>query len=146
MTSVHLVIVSINGEDFGVDITQVKEIIKPIEIFKVPTAPDYFEGLVNLRGKVYSIFNLRKKLGLPSRQFDDDTRFVIVNKNSEPLGFIVDQVKEIAAGEKEGPEGLSPKSPAQIKEYVTGAAKIGNRQIFILNINKVLSVTTADSP
>jgi purine-binding chemotaxis protein CheW len=141
MASTQLVIVSINGEDFGIGITQVKEIIKPIEIFKVPTAPDYFEGLINLRGKVHSIFNLRKKIDLTSRQFDDGTRFIIANKTPEPMGFIVDEVKGIAMGEEASLENALSGLSGPIKKYVSGIAKTDGRQIFLLDICEVLSVT-----
>jgi purine-binding chemotaxis protein CheW len=145
MADVHMVIVSISDEDFGVDISQVKEIIKPIETFKVPTAPDYFEGLINLRGKVHSIFNLRKKIDLPYRQFDDDTRFIIADKTSEPVGFIVDKVKGIATGKEESLENMPLTFLDPIKKYVSGTAKTNDRQIFLLDINEVLS-TTATAP
>ncbi len=66
----QLVIFNVNNESFGVEITQVKEIIRPMDIYKIPNTPDYIEGLINLRGKVHTVFNLRKKFNLPDKSFE----------------------------------------------------------------------------
>ena len=142
MASQQLVIFNINGESFGIEITQVKEIIKPMEIFKVPNTPDYIEGLINLRGKVHTVFNLRKKFGLPSLEFDDNTKIIIVNVNSMMVGFIVDEVNEIVRVEDEDME-TTPKALATNvhSRYITGVAKIGDRIILNLDLSNALSLS-----
>ncbi len=135
----QLVIFSVNNEDFGVEITQVKEIIKPMEIFQVPNAPEFIEGLINLRDKVYTIFSLRKKFHLLQHEFDDKTKIVISNINSLLLGFIVDGVKEIIKIDSSRIEA-TPKAVTIVSDkYLSGIAKIDNRIILILDLNKVIS-------
>ncbi len=140
MAGQQLVIFNINGENFGVEITQVKEIIKPMEIFKVPNTPDYIEGLINLRGKVHTVFNMRKKFGLPTIDFDDNTKIIIVSVNSMLIGFIVDEVNEIVRVEEEQMENAPQAISSVSLKYITGVAKIGERIILILDLSSALSL------
>ncbi|MCX7842182.1 MAG: chemotaxis protein CheW [Clostridia bacterium] len=142
MAGEQLVVFNINSESFGISITQVKEIIKPMEIFKVPNTPDYIEGLINLRGKVHTVFNLRKKFGLPNVAFDDNTKIIIVNVNSMTIGFIVDEVNEIIRVEDENIEN-TPKAlmTGVNSRYLKGVAKTGERIILILDLANALSIT-----
>lgn len=135
----QLVIFNLNGEDFGVEITQVKEIIKPLEIFKVPDTPEFIEGLINLRGKVHTVFNLRKRFGLPVREFDENTKIIIVGVNSMLVGFIVDEVNEIVRIEEESIEATPEIITTLNKRYLSGVAKIGERIVLILDLANVLS-------
>lgn len=135
----QLVIFNLNGEDFGVEITQVKEIIKPLEIFKVPDTPEFIEGLINLRGKVHTVFNLRKRFALPVREFDDNTKIIIVGVNSMLVGFIVDEVNEIVRIEEESIEATPEIITTLNKRYLSGVAKIGERIVLILDLANVLS-------
>jgi len=140
MASRQLVIFNINEESFGVEITQVKEIIKPMDIFKVPNTPEFIEGLINLRGKVHTVFNLRKRFSLPTREFDDSTKIIIVNVNSMSIGFIVDEVNEIIRVEDEDIE-MTPQTITSLnRKYMSGVAKLGDRIVLILDLARVLSV------
>ncbi|MCR4435484.1 MAG: chemotaxis protein CheW [Clostridiales bacterium] len=139
MADRQLVIFNLNGEDFGVEITQVKEIIKPMEIFKVPDTPEFIEGLINLRGKVHTIFNLRRRLGLPVKEFDDGTKIIIVSVNSMLVGFIVDEVNEIVRVGEEHIEGTPEAITSLNKRYLSGVAKIGERIVLLLDLSNVLS-------
>ncbi len=135
----QLVIFRVEDEEFGVEITQVKEIIKPMEIFKVPNSPQFIEGLINLRGKVHTVFNLRKKFNLPQKEFDDNTKIIIVNVNDLMVGFIVDEVNEIVRINDENIENTPPSVTGLDKKYLNGVAKIDNRLILLLDLSKVLS-------
>lgn len=140
MASRQLVIFNINEESFGVEITQVKEIIKPMDIFKVPNTPEFIEGLINLRGKVHTVFNLRKRFSLPTREFDDSTKIIIVNVNSMSIGFIVDEVNEIIRVEDEDIERTPQTITILNRKYISGVAKLGERIVLILDLACVLSV------
>lgn len=140
MANKQLVVFSIHGEDFGVEITQVNEIIRPVEIFKVPNTPEFIEGLINLRGKVHTVINLRKRFKLPSHGFDDSTKIIMASVNSAIAGFIVDEVKEIVRVEEEDIEN-TPSALAGLKrKYVNGIAKTGDRIILMLDLNVALSM------
>jgi len=140
MASHQLVIFGVNEESFGVEITQVKEIIRPMEIYKIPNTPDFIEGLINLRGKVHTIFNLRKKFNLPNRDFDDNTKIIIVGIDSLVVGFIVDEVSEIVRIEDEDIESTPRAIVSESREFLSGVAKMGDKIILLLDLNKALSI------
>jgi len=140
MASKQLVVFTLNGEDFGIEITQVNEIIRPIETFKVPNTPEYIEGLINLRGKVHTVVNLRKRFNLPSLESDENQRIIIANVNSSIVGFIVDEVKEIIKIEEENIEN-APSALAGLKrKYINGVAKAGEHIILLIDLSAVLSI------
>lgn len=140
MATKQFVIFNINNENFGVEIIQVKEIIKPMEIFKIPDTPEFIEGLINLRGKVHTVFNLRRKFHLPSLEFDDKTKIIIVNVNELMVGFIVDEVNEIIRVEDEDIENAPPSITTLNKKYINGIAKVGDKVIILLDLSQVLTV------
>ena len=89
---IQLVSFSIGEEEFGVDITRVQEIIKRTDVTTVPNAPHFVEGVMNLRGRVIPVINLRARLGMERKEFDADTRIVVVELSEGTIGFIVDAV------------------------------------------------------
>lgn len=141
MASRQLVIFKVNNEDFGVEISQVSSIEKPLEIFQIPNSPDYIEGLINLRGKVHTIFNLRKKFNFPSKEWDDNTKIVVTNINNINLGFIVDEVNEIMKIEDDSIE----KTPGVIdcvdREYLKGIVKLEDKLVLLLDLSRVLTAS-----
>jgi purine-binding chemotaxis protein CheW len=140
MASKQLVIFKVNGEDFGIDINQVNIIEKPPEIFKVPNTPEYIEGLINLRGKVHTVFNLRKRFNLPAQEFDDNTKIIIVNANSTMVGLIVDEVDEIVIFDESNIENTPQIIANQKRRFLSGIAKKGDKIVLILDIENILSL------
>ncbi|MCX7745624.1 MAG: chemotaxis protein CheW [Clostridia bacterium] len=141
MSNRQIVVFKINEEDFGIEITQVKEIIRPLEIYKVPNMPDFIEGLINLREKVYTVFNLRRKFNLPSKEFDDNTKIIIVNADTSTVGFIVDEVNEIIWIDEESIESPPETIRAANKKYLSSVAKTGSKAILLLDLNLLVSMT-----
>lgn len=144
MASRQILIFKLNDEEFGVDIAQIDSIIPPKEIVKVPNTPEFIEGLLSLRGKVYTIFNLRKKFHLPDVENNEGTKIVIVNVNSTMVGFITDEVKEIIKIEDEAINENSDTIANLSKKFLAGAAKIGDRIILILDLSQALSLVSDD--
>lgn len=140
MASRQLVIFSVNNESLGVEITNVKEIIKPMEIFKIPNSPEFIEGLINLRGKVHTVYNLRRRFNLPSTELDDSTKIIIVNVNSIGVGFIVDEVNEIIRVEDEDMENTPQAISNLNSKYISGVAKVGDKIILMLDLPELLSI------
>ncbi|MCX7921423.1 MAG: chemotaxis protein CheW [Clostridia bacterium] len=140
MASRQLVIFKVNDEDFGIDINQVNSIEKPMEIFKVPNTPDYVEGLINLRGKVYTVFNLRKKFNLPTMEFDDSTKIIIVKEKSVMVGFIVDEVNEIITFDDSNIESTPEVIAGFDRKYLGGVAKRDDKIVLILDLVNILSL------
>jgi CheW protein len=88
----QLVTFSTGDEEFGVDILKVQEIILPMAITKVPKAPEFVEGVINLRGKVIPVIDLRRRFGLKSKAQDKYTRIIVIEINQMIVGFVVDSI------------------------------------------------------
>lgn len=128
----------LGGEDYAIAITSIQEIIVMKPITRIPQVPGYIEGLINLRGSVIPVVNLRTLFGLPHRELDDETRTIIVNVNDRTLGYIVDevtQVMRIAADQiQEAPLSIAAVS----KQHIAGLAQIEERLLVILEIERLL--------
>lgn len=134
--SSQYVVFKLNEERFAVEISQVLEIVKSQVVFKVPSAPEFIDGLINLRGKVYTLFNLRKKLNLPQYN-SEDTKILIVNVNSMFIGMTVDAVNEIIQLEDSAIEPAPQTLANHNKKYVSGVAKVGDKLILLLDLESL---------
>lgn len=135
----QLVVFNVNEEEFGIDIEHVNIIERKLEIFKIPNTPEYIEGLVNLRGKVHTVVNLRKRFNMPAKPFDDSTKIIMVGTASAIVGFIVDEVKEIVKLDDKDIENTPTGLEDLHRKYINGVAKAGERIILLLNVDTVLA-------
>ena len=119
----QLVTFSIGDEEFGVDILKVQEIIRTMEITKVPRAEDFVEGVINLRGKVIPIIDLRRRFGLVSKSHDKDTRIIVIEISNMIVGFVVDSVSEVL------------RIPASTVEPPPRLSRARDRSIFTVSAN-----------
>ncbi|MBI5327233.1 MAG: chemotaxis protein CheW [Deltaproteobacteria bacterium] len=135
----QLVTFKIGKEEFSVDILMVQEIIRMIDITHVPKAPEFVEGVINLRGKVIPVIDLRKRFGLERVEKDKDSRIIVIETGGKSVGMLVDSVSEVmrlAAETIEPP----PEIAASVDSgYITGVGKLKDRLIILLNIDKILS-------
>lgn len=134
----QLVSFNIGSEEFGVDILKVQEIIRMVEITRVPQAPHYVEGVINLRGKVIPIVDLRKRFSLQMKEYDKNTRIVVVDIDGSIMGMIVDAVSEVLrlpASTIEPPPDIVTGVNA---EYIKGVAKLENRLLIFLDLSRVV--------
>ncbi|MDR1685160.1 MAG: chemotaxis protein CheW [Desulfovibrio sp.] len=141
----QLVTFSIGEEEFGVDILKVQEIIRTMEITKVPRAEAFVEGVINLRGKVIPIIDLRRRFGLDSKVHDKHTRIIVIEINNMIVGFVVDSVSEvlrIPAGTVEPPP---PVVAGVDSEYISGVGKLQDRLLILLDLDKLLSSEVIES-
>lgn len=139
MATHQLVIFSVMDEEFGIDVGQVNIIERPLEIFKIPNTPSYIEGLVNLRGKVYTVLNMRKRFNMPVKETDDNTKIVMVNTGASIVGLIVDSVREIIRVDDQDMEN-APKIIGDLKRrFINGVAKVNERIILLLDMESILS-------
>ena len=138
----RLVTFKIDMEEYGVKITNVQEINRMTEITKMPRAPYYIDGIVNLRGNIIPALNLRKLFQLSETQTTDATRIIIVDFDGKRTGIVVDSVSEVLRFEKTLIE-LQPDilRSGIDRDYIEGVGKLddGKRMILILDISKVLS-------
>lgn len=136
----HLVTFDLLGEEFGVPILDVREIIQMLNITPVPNAPNFVEGVINLRGQIIPIVDLRKRFNLEAKELTDDNRIVVVEVNNNSLGLIVDGDSEVLRI----PADLVKPAPALIaggigSEYIKGIAYYKERMIILIDLYKVFS-------
>ncbi|MEE9442639.1 MAG: chemotaxis protein CheW [candidate division Zixibacteria bacterium] len=139
----QLVSFKIGSEEYGIDILKVQEINRMPDITKVPQAPHYVDGVINLRGKVIPIINTRRKFNLEEKEEDKDTRIVVVDINGEVIGLVVDSVNEvlrIPGSIVEPPPNVTIDSGAN---YITGVARLDDRLLILLDLGKLVGDTTA---
>ena len=122
----------------GMDILKVQEINKLIEMTRVPQAPEYVLGILNLRGEIVTIVDLGKKLSLKSTEMSDRTRNIIVNSNGEHIGLMVERISDVIQAEWEKVEAPPANIGGVQGRYFTGVFKTEDRLIGILDVEKVL--------
>ncbi|PKM82301.1 MAG: chemotaxis protein CheW [Firmicutes bacterium HGW-Firmicutes-14] len=134
------VVFTLGEESFGVDINKVREIIVYRETTNIPGTTDLVEGIINLRGKVIPIYSLRKKFGFPEPEGTRNTRIVVIEVCGSTVGVIVDGVSEVLVISGDVMEKPSSMICQGVDSgYIDGIAKIDNRLIIILDLEKVIS-------
>ncbi len=136
----QLVSFELGEEEFGVDILSVQEIIRMLEITPVPHSPHFVEGVINLRGKVLPVVNLRKRLSMQPKEYDKHTRIIVVDQGGKNVGFIVDSVSEVLRI-----SSVTTEPPPQMMsrvntEFITAVGKLDDRLVILLDLGRVLSV------
>lgn len=134
----QLVSFEVGGEEFGLDIVRVQEIIRMQPITRVPNSPSFVEGVINLRGKVIPILSLRKRFGLEERPADRETRIVIVDVASAVLGLVVDRVCEVLRITPDAVEP-TPRLTKLERAYVAGVGRAAERLVILLDIERLIS-------
>ncbi len=135
----QLVTFHIGEAEFAVDILNIQGINRMIEITKIPNSLEYVVGIINLRGKIIPIIDLRMRLGMPPRDYDKETRFIVVEVDKKVIGFIVDSVNEVLRINK----SIIEPPPAMVlnvdSDFITAVGKLEDRLLILLDIEKVLS-------
>lgn len=135
----QLVGFKIGQEEFGINILAVHEIIKIIDITTVPNASDYIAGVINLRGRIIPIVHLRKRLHMPVIETDKNTRIIVVEISEKTIGFVVDEVQEVLRISTD----ITEKPPELVagldSEYITAVAKLEDRLLILLDLEKTLA-------
>jgi purine-binding chemotaxis protein CheW len=136
----QLVSFIIGSEEFGVDILCVQEINRMLQITKVPNAPEYVSGIINLRSRVIPVINLRHRLGLPPKDTDNNTRIIVVEVSGKTVGFIVDSVKEVIRI----PQNITEAPPELVaginSEFIKAVGKLSDRLLILIDLEKILSM------
>jgi len=137
--TLQLVSFRLAKEEYGIEITRVREIILFGEITRIPQTPDYIKGLINLRSTVIPIVDLRLRFGLPEGERTDDTRIMVVNVGDKTIGIIVDAVSEVLRVAKDQIAPPPPTVASLGSEYLTGLVRLQDRLLILLDIDKLLS-------
>lgn len=137
----QLVTFHLGSEEYAIDILKVQEITRMVEITSVPNAPEHIEGVINLRGKVIPVINLRKRFGLGPRNADGNSRIIVVDIGTT-VSLIVDSVSEVL---RLSPDNVEPAPPITTRnggEYIKGIGKLPNRMLILLDIEQCLRDVT----
>lgn len=125
-------------EEYGVDIMTVQEIILLGCITQVPEVPDHVLGVINLRGNVIPILNLRRRFGMPDQEPEDQTRIVVMNLNGRTVGVVVDAVSEVLRLSLDDVSPTPQSLSSAGKDYITGLAQSGERLLILLDMARLL--------
>jgi len=136
---------NLHGEEYAVEITKVKEIILLEGVTRVPQMPDFIEGIINLRGNVIPVIDLRKRFGLPCPEPDDHTRIVVTRMGDRIVGLIVDSVSQVMKIPQSNIQDPPDTIAGLAGEYLTGVGKIDERLIILLDIEKIMSADEMQS-
>ncbi len=138
MDTMQLVIFRLNGQEYGIDIFKVNEIVPYSKPTKIPNSPAYIEGVLNLRGHVIPVISLKKKFNLDNAETDDRTRIIVANMGSNVAGFVVDEASEVLTVDKDSIEPVSEIVSSISKKYISGVGKLDNGRMYILlNFNEL---------
>ena len=135
----QLVVFDLSTEAYGVDIGAVREIIRLQDITRVPRTPEFVEGVINLRGKVIPVVDLRKRFGLPAEVESKENRIVVVDIGAQDIGVVVDAVTEVLRISTEAVEPPASVITTADSEYLLGIAKLDSRLIILLDLEQVLT-------
>jgi purine-binding chemotaxis protein CheW len=138
-TNEHQIVSFSLGEEYGVPIEQVQEIIRIGNITIVPNSPAYMEGVINLRGKVVPVLNLRRKLGLPQTPITKKSRILVIEIKGKLIGALVDSVSHVlkitSESVEEPPEDILDRDT----DYITGICKLPRTLVILLDLEKLLA-------
>lgn len=137
---IQLVSFELEGEEYGIDVLAVREIIRMPAITKMPNTPDYVDGIINLRGTVVPIISLRRRFELYEREGDRNSRIVVMELGGGLTGFVVDAVAEVirmSSAEIQPSPAIVQGNAAQ--ECITGVINHAERLLIVLDLNRLFS-------
>jgi len=134
----HLVTFNLLKEEFGVEISNVQEIIRATDITPVPGAPSHVRGVINLRGKIIPVVDLRRRFSLPDGEISEQQRIVVVELGPKRIGMLVDSVSQVIKVPVSAVEEIPDDAVSVDENYIKGVGKMENRLIIILDLNRSL--------
>lgn len=139
MAERQLVVFKLDKEEYGVEIMQVQEISPYQKPTKVPNSPSFVDGIINLRGEVIPVVNLKKRFNTPETEITELTRLIVVNSGSRRTGFVVDDASEVITVPDEDIEEAPPMITGAERRYIKGVGKIGSRILIVLDLHKIFT-------
>ena len=130
----------LKGEEYGLEILKVRDIIGLMDITHVPQTPEYVKGVINLRGQVIPVIDLRLKFSLQGNEYDKKTCIIVVSVNDVLMGIVVDTVSEVMDIDSENIETTPSFGTALETDYILGMGKVEEKVKILLDIDKVLTL------
>lgn len=130
----------LDNEKYGVNVMEVREVLKNTEIAPVPGAPDFVLGIINLRGNVVTVMDTRKRFGLPPAESTDATRIVIIEREEQTVGMMVDGVAEVVDLPQSQIETAPNVGNDHSAKYIQGVSKQGDELLILIDLDKLLTL------
>ena len=127
------------GEQYGINVMQVQEVLRVSEIAPVPGAPYYVLGIINLRGNVVTVIDTRKRFALPEHEIDDLSRIIIIEVEGQVVGLLVDAVAEVAYMRTSQIESAPDVGNDESSKYIQGVVTREEGLLILVDVNKLLS-------
>ncbi len=143
-----MVTFQVGTEEYGLDINSIIEVIRPLKITPLPRMPEFVEGVINLRGAIIPIIDLRKRFGLPVGTESRKTTRMLITRGAiygasgagkESIGLIVDGVQEVLHVPKKNIDAAPHAATGENTRFITGMGKVGERLIILIDITRILS-------
>ena len=134
-----VIVFQLGDKEYALPVEQVQGIEKMMHITRVPRTANYVKGVINLRGVVTPIIDLRDRFGVTTTVSSENTRIIIISEEDMEVGFIVDAANDVMDIQKETIEPQPEVVGSLEEEFISGVANIGNRLLILLNLEKVLS-------
>ena len=135
----QIVVFNLGKEEFGVNINEVREIIRMEQITKIPNTSEYIEGVINLRGGIIVVIDLAMKLGLPNKETDNNTRIIVIEVDKNTVGMVVDSATEVLRLSADQIEPAPTVITQKIdSDYIEGVGILDERLLILLDLAKVL--------
>jgi purine-binding chemotaxis protein CheW len=138
--TIQVVSFKLGSEEYGVDIAQVQEINRMVTVTHVPRAPQFMEGVINLRGQLIPIIDLRTRFGMPRVEHTKNTRIVVTEVGMKRVGMVVDSVSEVLRLPTDQIEPAPEMISGVDTEYIRGVGKIEDRLIILLDLARIISI------
>lgn len=126
-------------ETYGINVTQVREVLRLTEIAPVPGAPDYVIGIINLRGNVVTVIDTRRRFGLPTKESDDSSRIVIIEVEGQVVGILVDSVAEVVDLRASAIESAPNVGNDDSSKFIQGVTSREGELLILVDLNRLLS-------
>ncbi|HHV47076.1 MAG TPA: purine-binding chemotaxis protein CheW [Tissierellia bacterium] len=140
MSELQYVVFNLNQEEFGIDIMKVKEVISYEEPAYIPNSPNFIEGVINYRGKVIPVINLKKRFEMKKTDIPADAKVIVISFNNREIGFVVDDVTRTIRLREEAIDSMPDTIETISRRFITGIGRIDDKRLIILlNLHNVLT-------
>jgi purine-binding chemotaxis protein CheW len=138
-TSLQCVTFTLEDETYGMNVMQVQEVLREVEVAPVPGAPNYVLGIINLRGNVVSVIDARTRFGLQPKESDEMSRIIVIEAQQQILGILVDSVAEVVDIERDEIDLAPNVGNAETSKYIDGVVSKGEKLLILVDLNKLLT-------
>ncbi len=135
----QLVVFVMENEEFACGINSVREVLKMIRVTPLPRSLDFVEGVINMRGDVIPVIDLRRRFGLPEAERTDESRIIIVEVEERMVGLIVDSVREVLSLSNQQIQEAPNQVAGEKTDLITGVGKVDDRMLIILDLDRILT-------